>query len=75
MEAKRDMEGSLIAGGMLTTRLVERIADLEGRVAAERGRSAPDLATIRRMSREIVLTRDRMAALRGCAMPAWTREG
>jgi hypothetical protein len=56
------------------SRLHERHADLERQIAAERARPAPDEALIRRLTRERLLARDRMAALTGCAMPRWARE-
>lgn len=78
------MDGSLPPGGMrplgtpqggsLMARLVDRLADLERLIAAERSRGIPDEAAIRRLSREKLLARDRMAALMGCAMPRWARQ-
>lgn len=68
------MDGSLASGGYLMGRLAERHADLERQIAAERARPAPDEALIRRLCRERLLARDRMAALAGCAMPRWARE-
>jgi hypothetical protein len=54
-------------------RLAERQADLERQIAAERARPAPDEMLIRRLTRERLLARDRIAALSGCAMPRWAR--
>ncbi|MGX9962627.1 YdcH family protein [Roseomonas sp. F4] len=66
--------GVSASGGVLRVRLVERLTDLERLIAAERARSAPDEALIRRLSREKLLAKDRMAALGGCGMPRWARE-
>ncbi|MGK7865346.1 YdcH family protein [Falsiroseomonas sp. E2-1-a4] len=69
------MEGaSGVSGGTLKLRLVERLSDLERLIAAELARSTPDGALIRRLSREKLLAKDRMAALGGCGMPRWARE-
>jgi hypothetical protein len=54
-------------------RLVEREADLARQIAAERERPAPDEMLIRRLTRERLLARDRIAALTGSAMPRWAR--
>lgn len=67
------MDGEMSATG-LRGRLAERKADLERRIAAERARPVPDETLIRRLSRERLLARDRLAALAGCAMPSWARE-
>jgi hypothetical protein len=67
------MDGSLASGGYLMDRLTERQADLERQIAVERARATPDEALIRRMSRERLLAKDRLAALAGCAMPRWAR--
>lgn len=69
------MDGGFGSGGTLLGRLAERHADLERRIAAERARPMPDQLLIRRLTRERLLARDRMAALGGCAMPRWAREG
>ena len=68
------MDGSIATSGSLKHRLVDRLADLERLIAAERSRGAPDEAMIRRLDRERLLARDRMAALAGCAMPRWARD-
>jgi hypothetical protein len=68
------MDGGFASGGTLLGRLTERHADLERRITAERARPVPDEGLIRRLSREKLLARDRMAALAGCAMPRWARE-
>ncbi len=69
------MEGGTSgSGGTLKLRLVERLSDLERLIAAELARSAPDAALVRRLSREKLLAKDRMAALGGCGMPRWARE-
>ena len=68
------MDGSLPPGSTLMGRLVDRLADLERLIAAERSRGMPDEAAIRRLTRERLLARDRMAALMGCAMPRWARQ-
>ncbi|MDO9500397.1 YdcH family protein [Falsiroseomonas sp.] len=69
------MEGGTSgSGGALKLRLVERLSDLDRLIAAELARSAPDAALIRRLSREKLLAKDRMAALGGCGMPRWARE-
>ncbi len=65
------MDGSIPVG--LMDRLTERQADLERRIAEERARAAPDEMLIRRLQRERLLARDRLAALSGCAMPRWAR--
>ncbi|MDP3414461.1 YdcH family protein, partial [Falsiroseomonas sp.] len=66
------MEGGTSgSGGALKLRLVERLSDLDRLIAAELARSAPDAALIRRLSREKLLAKDRMAALGGCGMPRW----
>ncbi|MBU8537763.1 YdcH family protein [Falsiroseomonas tokyonensis] len=62
------------SGGLLRLRLVERLTDLDRLIAAERARSTPDEALIRRLSREKSLAKDRVAALGGCGMPRWARE-
>lgn len=67
------MDGSLAPGLSLMGRLVDRLADLERLIAAERSRGIPDEAMIRRLTRERLLARDRMAALTGCGMPRWAR--
>ena len=67
------MDGASASGIHLMDRLTERKADLERQIAVERARPAPDEALIRRMSRERLLARDRLAALTGCAMPRWAR--
>ena len=68
------MDGSLAPGGTLQGRLVERQEEIERRIAMERARSSPDEILIRRLTRERLLARDRLAALAGCAMPRWARE-
>ena len=69
------MEGGISgSGGALKLHLVERLSDLDRLIAAELARSAPDAALIRRLSREKLLAKDRMAALGGCGMPRWARE-
>jgi hypothetical protein len=68
------MDGGFASGGTLLGRLTERLADLEMRIAAERARPVPDEALIRRLNREKLLARDRLAALSGCGMPRWARE-
>jgi hypothetical protein len=65
------MDGSVPVG--LMGRLTERHADLERQIAEERARPAPDEMLIRRLMRERLLARDRIAALSGCAMPRWAR--
>lgn len=67
------MDGGSASGGYLMHRLTERQADLERQIAVERARPMPDEALIRRMSRERLLAKDRLAALAGCAMPRWAR--
>jgi hypothetical protein len=68
------MDGT-VQSGSLMGRLSERQADLERQIAEERARATPDEALIRRLARERLLARDRMAALAGCAMPRWARPG
>ena len=65
------MDGSLPVG--LIDRLRERQAVLERQIAEERRRTTPDEMLIRRLTRERLLARDRLAALGGCAMPRWAR--
>jgi len=65
------MDGSVPVG--LIDRLTERQADLERQIAEERTRANPDETLIRRLTRERLLARDRLAALGGCAMPRWAR--
>ena len=60
-------------GHSLMGRLDERQADLERQITAERARATPDEMLIRRLTRERLLARDRMAALTGCGMPRWAR--
>ena len=67
------MDGTIASGFYLMGRLAERQAELERRIADERARPAPDEALIRRLGRERLLARDRIAALSGCAMPRWAR--
>ena len=71
------MDGSLpvspASSGSLMGRLAERHADLGRQIAAERARAVPDEMLIRRLTRERLLARDRIAALSGCAMPRWAR--
>ena len=69
------MDGSWTTGGPLKGRLVDRLLDLERQIADERSRTIPDEALIRRLLREKLLARDRMAALGGCGMPRWARGG
>jgi hypothetical protein len=66
------MDGSIPDLG-LKCRLAERQAELDRQIAAERAKDAPDEMLIRRLLRERLLARDRLAALSGCAMPAWAR--
>jgi hypothetical protein len=68
------MDGSL-PGTWLTGRLAERQADLDRLIAEERARPAPDEMLVRRLMRERMLARDRLAALSGAAMPVWARPG
>jgi hypothetical protein len=67
------MDGGFAPGISLMGRLAERQAELERQIAAERARPAPDQGLIRKLSRERLLARDRIAALSGCAMPRWAR--
>jgi hypothetical protein len=67
------MDGSIPDLG-LKCRLAERQAELDRQIAAERAKDAPDEMLIRRLLRERLLARDRLAALSGCAMPAWARD-
>ena len=65
------MDGNVPVG--LIGRLTERQLDLERQIAEERARPVPDEMLIRRLTRERLLARDRLAALSGCAMPRWAR--
>jgi hypothetical protein len=67
------MDGSIPSGSLLMGRLEERQAELQRQIAAERARPNPDEWLIRKLTRERLLARDRMAALGGCAMPRWAR--
>lgn len=67
------MDGGFASGGYLMGRLTERHADLERLIAIERARPAPNEPMIRRMTRERLLAKDRMAALSGYAMPRWAQ--
>lgn len=67
------MIGGPVMGGSLHGRLAALQADLERRIADERARPTPDETLIRRLLRERLLTRDRLAALSGSAMPRWAR--
>jgi hypothetical protein len=69
-----DGSGFSVSGGLLKGRLSERLAELDRQIAAERARATPDEALLRRLGREKLLARDRVAALGGCAMPRWARE-
>jgi hypothetical protein len=68
------MDGSLASGSHLMGRLAERHSELERQIAAERARVFPDEMLIRRLQRERLLAKDRMAALAGCGMPRWARD-
>jgi hypothetical protein len=68
------MDGSL-AGSGLTGGLKDRQADLDRLIAAEQARAVPDEILVRRLMRERMLARERLAALAGSAMPAWARPG
>lgn len=67
------MDGSIASGSLLMGRLAERQAELQRQIAEERARPNPDESLIRRLTRERLLARDRIAALTGCAMPRWAR--
>lgn len=69
-----DGSGFGASDGSLKRRLAERLRELDRQIAAERLRATPDEALIRRLGREKVLAKDRVAALGGCAMPRWARE-
>ncbi|WP_137176575.1 hypothetical protein [Roseomonas sp. AR75] len=68
------MDGSIPASSS-QVRLTEREADLARRIADERLRPAPDDVLLRRLMRERMLARERLAALAGAAMPRWARQG
>jgi hypothetical protein len=68
------MDGSIASGRSLMRGLTERDADLQRLIAAERERARPDEMLIRRLTRERLLAKDRLAALAGCGMPRWARE-
>jgi hypothetical protein len=68
------MDGSL-PGSRLIGRLTEQQADLDRMIAAEQARPAPDELVVRRLMRERMLARDRLAALTGSGTPAWARPG
>lgn len=65
--------GDPVTGGSLQNRLAALRDELDCRIAAERARHTPDETLIRRLLRERLLARDRLAALAGCAMPRWAR--
>ncbi|MGK7870433.1 hypothetical protein [Falsiroseomonas sp. E2-1-a20] len=69
-----DGSGFSVSDGSLKGRLAERLRELDLQITAERLRATPDEALIRRLSREKLLARDRVAALGGCAMPRWARD-
>jgi hypothetical protein len=69
-----DGSGFGASDGSLKGRLAERLRELDRQIAAERLRATPDEALIRRLGREKILAKDRVAALGGCAMPRWARE-
>ncbi|HZF76317.1 MAG TPA: DUF465 domain-containing protein [Acetobacteraceae bacterium] len=62
------------SGGGLHGRLASRVAELEARIAAEQARPIPDQGALRRLRRERLLARDRMAAAAGTGMPPWARD-
>ncbi len=68
------MPGLDCSRGGLQARLATRLEELEARIAAEQARPDPDPALLRRLRRERVLQRDRVAAAAGSGMPAWARE-
>lgn len=68
------MDGSL-PGSRLIGRLTEQQADLDRKIAMEQARVTPDELVVRRLMRERMLARDRLAAMAGSAMPAWARPG
>ncbi|GGG29711.1 hypothetical protein GCM10010964_17020 [Caldovatus sediminis] len=60
------------ARSWLLDRLTERHAELERALAEEMERPRPDEATVRRIKREKLAVRDRIAAIeRGAVPPAW----
>lgn len=60
--------------GGLHGRLALRVAELEARIAAEQVRPVPNQGMLRRLQRERLLARDRMAAASGIGMPPWARD-
>ncbi len=60
------------ARSWLLERLSDRHAELEAALAAEMGRPLPDETALRRIKREKLVLRDRIAAIeRGAAPPSW----
>jgi hypothetical protein len=55
----------------LVASLSARQAELQAAIQAERARPVPDQALIRRMERETLLARDRIAAIQRNDLPPW----
>jgi hypothetical protein len=55
----------------LVASLSRRQAELQAAIQAERARPVPNQALIRRMERETLLARDRIAAIQRNDLPAW----
>jgi hypothetical protein len=62
------------SSGRLRSSLALRLTELDGRIAAEQARPLPNQALLRRLRRERLLARDRMAAAAGWAMPRWAQD-
>lgn len=63
------------ARAWLLDRLSARHAELERALLAETARPVPDDAALRRLKREKLLIRDRIAAIERGAMPPWAVGG
>lgn len=61
------------ARSWLLARLAARHAELERAIAEELARPAPDEATLRRLKREKLQARDRIAAIERGAMEPWAQ--
>jgi hypothetical protein len=68
------VDGSLPASS-LKGRLADHKAERDMQIAGEPARPSPDDVLVRRLMRERMLARDRLAALAGAGMPRWARPG
>lgn len=70
---KVTMSGGLALSQILRGRLTDLHVSIERRIALERARTVPDEPLLRRLQRERILARDRLAALSSPVMPPWAR--